>query len=35
MTDFPKTAFLSPRNVPFWGGVVFVIIVGAMIVWLG
>lgn len=35
MTDLPKAPFLSPRNVPFWGGVVFVAIFAALIVWLG
>jgi hypothetical protein len=35
MTEFPKTAFLSPRNVPFWGAVVFMVIVAGLIVWLG
>lgn len=33
--EFPKVPFLSPRNVPLWGGVVFVAIVVAMIAWLG
>jgi hypothetical protein len=35
MTELPKTAFLSPRNVPFWGGVVLLLIVVGIIAWLG
>lgn len=35
MTELPNTPFLSPRNVPFWGAVVFVAIVAALIMWLG
>jgi hypothetical protein len=34
MTDFPKTSFLSPRNVPLWGGFVLVAAIFALIVWL-
>jgi hypothetical protein len=33
--ELPKVPFLSPRNVPLWGGVTLVVIVAAMIAWLG
>ena len=35
MPPLEKTPFLSPRNLPFWAGVIFVAIVAAMVVWLG
>jgi len=35
MAPLEKAPFLSPRNLPFWAGVVFVGIVAAMIAWLG
>jgi hypothetical protein len=35
MPEFPKTPFLSARNVPFWAGAVLVLIVVALVAWLG
>jgi hypothetical protein len=35
LPDLPKVPFLSPRNVPLWAGLVLVVIVLAMIRWLG
>ena len=32
--EFPKTPFLSPRNVPFWAGLVMVGIVAGIVLWL-
>lgn len=32
--EFPKTPFFSARNVPFWGGLVIVAIIGGLIRWL-
>lgn len=34
MPEFEKTPFLSPRNVPFWASVVFVLLVAGLVVWL-
>jgi hypothetical protein len=34
MNEFEKTPFLSLRNVPFWGGVAFVVVVIGLIMWL-
>jgi hypothetical protein len=33
--EFPPTPFLSPRNLPFWAGVTVVVIIFAMVSWLG
>lgn len=33
--EFPPTPFISPRNLPFWAGVTFVLIVIGLIYWLG
>jgi hypothetical protein len=35
MQPLEKAPFLSPRNLPFWAGVAFVVIAAAMVVWLG
>ncbi len=35
MPELETTPFFSPRNVPLWAGVVFVLIVIGMVVWLG
>lgn len=34
MTEFPKTPFLSPRNVPLWAGMVLILAVVAIVLWL-
>jgi hypothetical protein len=34
MSEFEKTPFLSARNVPFWAGVVLVILVIGLVAWL-
>ncbi len=34
MTEFPKTPFLSPRNVPLWAGLVLILAVVAIVLWL-
>jgi len=35
MPPLEKAPFLSARNLPFWAGVVLVLIVAAMVAWLG
>lgn len=32
--EFPPTPFFSPRNVPFWMGLLFVLAVAGMILWI-
>jgi hypothetical protein len=32
--EFPPTPFLSPRNVPLWIGLVYVLAVAGMILWI-
>lgn len=34
MTEFPKTPFLSPRNVPLWAGLVLILAVAGIVLWL-
>ena len=32
--EFPKTPFLSPRNVPLWAGLVMIGILIGIVLWL-
>ena len=34
MSEFPKTPFLSPRNVPLWAGAVMAAAIAGLILWL-